>query len=125
MGERLWKHPGLCLFAGVWLVYSVCPPFLSYDSYWSVATAVSLMEHGTTRVDRFVADAPRVADYGLECVPGEEPASARSVAAGCPEGHWYSNFPLGTPVLVLPLLGLMKGGVALAGGLAPHGNFFT
>src|SRR6185369_5727435 len=83
------------------------------------------MEHGTTRVDRFVADAPRVADYGLECVPGEEPASARSVAAGCPEGHWYSNFPMGTPVLVLPLLGLMKGGLALAGGLAPHGGFFA
>ena len=121
----LWKHGGLGLFAAVWLVYSVCPPFLSYDSYWSVATAVSLMEQGSTRVDRFVAGAPRVADYGLECVPAGGPAFARSGADGCSEGHWYSNFPLGTPVLVLPLLIVMKGGLALAGPLAPHAGFFA
>jgi hypothetical protein len=72
-----------------------------------------------------VADAPRVADYGLECVPDGGPAFARSGAEGCPEGHWYSNFPLGTPVLVLPLLGLMKGGLALAGPLVPHAGFFA
>jgi hypothetical protein len=66
-----------------------------------------------------------VADYGLECVPAEGPAFARSGAEGCPEGHWYSNFPLGTPVLVLPLLGLMKGGLALAGPLAPYAGFFA
>ena len=83
MRVPFWKNPGLCLFAAVWLVYSICPPFLSYDSYWSVATAVSLMEHGSTRVVGFVEDAPRVADYGLECVPDEEPAVARSGAEGC------------------------------------------
>lgn len=125
MRVAFWQNRGLCLFAAVWLVYSICPPFLSYDSYWSVATAVSLMEHGSTRVDGFVRDAPRAADYGLECVPAEGPALAKSVAEGCPGGHWYSNFPLGTAVLVLPLLGVMKGGLALAGGLAPHSGFFA
>jgi hypothetical protein len=125
MRVAFWQNRGLCLFAAVWLVYSICPPFLSYDSYWSVATAVSLLEHGTTRVDQFVAGAPREADYGLECVPTAGPAVAKSVQEGCPGGHWYSNFPLGTAVLALPLLGLMRGGIALAGPLAPHSGFFA
>jgi hypothetical protein len=33
MRVAFWKSRGLFLFAGVWLVYSTCPPFLSYDSY--------------------------------------------------------------------------------------------
>jgi hypothetical protein len=125
MRVAFWKSRGLWLFGAVWLVYSICPPFLSYDSYWSVATAVSLMEHGSARVDQYVAGAPRVADYGLECVPREGPAVAKPALEGCPGGHWYNNFPLGTAVLVLPLLGLMKGGLALAGALAPHSGFFA
>ena len=125
MGVVFGKNRGLWLFTAVWGVYSICPPFLSYDSYWSVATAVSLMEHGSTRVDQFVAGAPRQADYGLECVPANGPAVAKPALEGCPGGHWYNNFPLGTAVLALPLLGLMKGGVALVGPLAPHSGFFA
>src|SRR5450756_778083 len=109
MRVAFWKSRGL------WLVYSICPPFLSYDSYWSVATAVSLMEHGSTRVDQFVAGAPRVADYGLECVPAEGPPLKLHAAQGCPGGHWYSNYPMGTPFLVLPLLLLMKGALVVVG----------
>ena len=120
-----WKNRGLCLFAGVWLVYSVCPPFLSYDSYWSVATALSLLEHGNTRLDSYVAAAPREAEYGVECVPASGPAVTRSIAVGCAEGHWYSSFPLGTAVLALPLLAIMKGVVAVLGPLAPHTGFFA
>src|SRR5947209_5366557 len=63
-----WENRGPCLFAAVWLVYSVCPPFLSYDSYWSVATALSLLENGNTRLDSYVAAAPPQAEYGLECM---------------------------------------------------------
>ncbi|MEO8370374.1 MAG: glycosyltransferase family 39 protein [Candidatus Solibacter sp.] len=120
-----WKSHGLRLFAGVWLVYSVCPPFLSYDSYWSVATALGLLEHGTTVLDAKVPGAPVQAEYGLECVPATGPAVVRSIAAGCAEGHWYINFPLGTAVLILPLLAVMKGVVAVVGPLAPHTGFFA
>src|SRR3954463_12536768 len=83
MRLAFWKYRGLFLFAFVWLVYSICPPFLSYDSYWTTATAVSLLEHGTTRVDTFVASAPRIADYGLECVPAQGPARRGSGLEGC------------------------------------------
>src|SRR6185436_14412832 len=123
--RMLWKSHGLRLFAGVWLVYSVCPPFLSYDSYWSVATALSLLEHGTSRLDRLVAGAPTQTEHGLECVPSNGPAVVRSIASGCAEGHWYSNFPLGTAVLVIPLLAAMKVVLAVAGPLAPHSGFFA
>jgi hypothetical protein len=125
MREVLRKYPGAALFAGVWLIYSVCPPFLSYDSYWSVATAVSLVESGSTRVDRFVAGAPTAADYGVECVPATGPARLKYAAEGCRDGHWYSYFPLGTPVLVAPLFLVLKGAIALAGPLIPHSGFFA
>ena len=120
-----WKKHGLRLFAGVWLVYSVCPPFLSYDSYWTVATAVAILTHGATQVDAFVAAAPPQAEYGVECVPADRPAVVRSIAAGCPEGHWYSNFPLGTAVLSLPLMVMLKGLLAVVGPLAPHTGIFS
>ena len=57
-GPRPHRATGLWLFAGVLLVYSICPPFISYDSYWSVPTALSIMRHGSTAVDEFVASAP-------------------------------------------------------------------
>ena len=62
---------------------------LSYDSYWTVATAISLVRHGTTQVDEFVDAAPAVA-YGLECPPGT--------------GHCYNLYPLGTAVLAAPIV---------------------
>jgi hypothetical protein len=124
MRKDLLDRYGLALFAGVWLIYSVCPPFLSYDSYWSVATAVNLLERGTTNVDRFVAAAPPDADYGVECVPAQGAPRMKS-AEGCAGGHWYSFFPLGTPVLVAPLFLALKGVLAIAGPLAPHSGFFA
>jgi hypothetical protein len=120
MRKALRNYSGLALFAGVWLIYTACPPFLSYDSYWSVATAVSLVENGTTRVDRFVAGAPASADYGVECVPASGPARLKYAAEGCRGGHWYSYFPPGTPVLAAPLILALKGAVAIAGPLVPH-----
>ena len=125
MKNLLWNHPGLALFAGVWLIYSVCPPFLSYDSYWTVATAVSLVENGSTRVDRFVAAAPPQADYGVECVPAGGPARLKYTADGCRDGHWYSYFPVGTPVLAAPLFLALKGVLGLARPLVPHSGFFA
>lgn len=124
MKSALRNHSGLVLFGGVWVIYTVCPPFLSYDSYWTVATAVSLVENGTTRVDRFVPAAPPQADYGVECVPAGGPARLKYAAGGCGGGHWYSYFPPGTPVLVSPLFLALKGTLAMVGPLVPHGGFF-
>jgi hypothetical protein len=125
MTKELRKHCGVALFAAVWLIYSVCPPFLSYDSYWSVATAVALVEDGSTHVDRFVPHAPEQAEYGVECVPPQRPPRFEDMDKGCPGGHWYSYFPVGTAVLVAPLFVVLKAALAVIGPVAPHTGFFA
>ena len=126
MRSALWNRAGLYLFVAVWLVYSVCPPFLSYDSYWTTATAVSLIEHGTTMVDRFAPGAPAAAAYGLECVPPEGAPRKHAWPDGCPAGgHWYNFYFPGTAVLAAPVMLLMKVAVTLIGPLAPRTGFFA
>jgi len=93
------------LFLFVWLIYLVCPPMLSYDSYWTLATSLSLVKHGTTQVDEYVASAPALA-YGLECPAGT--------------GHCYSLYPVGTAVLAAPLIAVLTVAVKIAGPLAPR-----
>ena len=112
-------RPGLWLFLGVLLVYSICPPFISYDSYWSVPTALGMIRHGSTAVDEFVSSAPVDSHYGLECVPAVGPPLGYGQANGCPGGHWYNVFPIGVSVLALPLIFLMQIAVALVGPLVP------
>lgn len=99
---------GKRLFLSALLIYSVCPPFTSFDSYWTVPTALSLIRHGSTAMDGYVAAAPPTARLALECVPAGGPAFPYQSGAGCPGGHWYNSFPAGVPVLALPLVLAMK-----------------
>lgn len=117
---------GVRLALFVWLVYSVCPPFTSYDSYWSVPTAVSILSHGTTNVDEFVATAPRDALGGLECVPANGPPLHYEEADSCRGGHWYNLYPLAVSIFALPFIFILKLVVALIGGLVPRtGSLFS
>jgi hypothetical protein len=95
---------GAKLLAAVWFVYSICPPFTSYDSYYVVPTALSLIERQTTAVDPYVAGAPPVSHYAVECVPPGRTAVPLDQAKGCPGGHWYDYFSIGVPVLATPLV---------------------
>ncbi|MBI4905036.1 MAG: hypothetical protein HY820_15475 [Acidobacteria bacterium] len=104
----------LLLFVGVWLIYTVCPPFNSFDSYWSVPVAVSLMERGDTNIDEFLAGMPKPAGYAVECVAeGEGAVPYHEKPASCAEGHAYSFYPLAVSILILPLVGLLKLAVML------------
>jgi hypothetical protein len=118
--SRFWNAGGIRLALFVWLVYSVCPPFTSYDSYWSVPTALSILEHGTTSVDEFVAAAPRDARWGLECVPAGGPPFHYWEVSGCPDGHWYNLYPLAVSLFALPFVFIEKVVVAVIGGLVPR-----
>lgn len=84
---------GARLFAVALAVYSVCPPFSGYDSYYVVPTALSLLRHGTTAVDEFVPSSPAAAWYAREKV-GE---------------HWYNYYPVAVPVLASPLIAVISG----------------
>ena len=124
-GPQARNLTGLWLFLGVLFIYSICPPFISYDSYWSVPTALSIIRHGSTAVDEFVPSAPVDSHYGLECVPAVGPPLLYKWANGCPGGHWYNLYPIGVPVLALPLIFLLKIKAAFWGPLVPKtGSLF-
>ncbi|HYW42994.1 MAG TPA: hypothetical protein VE959_09060 [Bryobacteraceae bacterium] len=110
-----------CLtIAFVFAAYILCPPFTSFDSYWTVPTALALIGHGTTAVDDYVASAPPGARYAVECVPPHATGVAYNLADGCPGGHWYNFYPVGVPLLALPLVFLVKMGTAAAAFLVPR-----
>jgi len=113
---------GAWLFAAVWATYSLCPPFTSYDSYWTVPTALRILRDGSTNIDPYLPGSPSPALAAAECVPPSGTALRYEQAKGCVGGHWYNYFPLGVSVLALPLIALIKLLAALVGPLVPHGG---
>jgi Dolichyl-phosphate-mannose-protein mannosyltransferase len=99
---------GKRLLAATLLIYGLCPPFTSFDSYWSVPTALSLIQHGSTTVDQWADAAPPMARRNLECVAGAGPAARGSETAVCVDGHWYNYFPAGVSVLAAPPVFVLK-----------------
>jgi hypothetical protein len=104
----------------VLFVYSICPPFTSFDSYWAVPTALSILRHGGTAVDEYVPSAPPDARNSLECVPAAGPPLHSWESNGCRDGHWYNLYPLAVSIFALPLIVLMKAAVAAVGPLVPR-----
>jgi hypothetical protein len=98
---------GAPLFAVVLLVYAACPPFPSYDSYWTVPTTLNLLHHGSTAVDNFVIAAPAEARYGLDCVPAGGTGYPYSVRQSCAEGHWYNIYPVAVPLVASPVVAVL------------------
>jgi hypothetical protein len=115
---------GAWLFAWTWVVYGLCPPFTSYDSYWTVPTALRILQHGTTNVDPYIGAAPKPALDAAECVLPGRPARAFQPADGCAAGHWYNWFPIGVSIVSLPLIALLKLLVAATSPLVPHSGPF-
>jgi hypothetical protein len=116
---------GARLFLAALAVYSVCPPFTGYDSYYVVPTALSILRHGTTIVDEFVASAPPVSRYAVECVLPD--GSSTDQAPGHCDGHWYNYFSPGVPVLATPPIAVIAAASAAlaawipgAAAAAPH-----
>lgn len=119
---KLLSSTGARLFLGVWLVYSVCPPFTSYDSYWAVPTALAILQHGSTRVDQYVPNAPAVSHYALDCIPEHGGAIPYD---GCSGGHAYNFYPIGVPVIALPSVLFFKLATGLVARLFPNAHTLT
>ena len=107
LGSAL-RSRGFGIFLAAFGIYSVCPPFLSYDSYWTVPVALNILHHGRTDVDEFIAAAPRAARGSAECVPSGLPAVSHADRAACFGGHVYNYFPLGVSILSLPVLFVLQ-----------------
>jgi hypothetical protein len=111
---------GARLFAGALLVYSLCPPFSGYDSYYVVPTALSVLGRGETTVDPYVPAAPPASRYAVECVAATGESRYYFEAEGCLGGHWYNYFSPGVPALATPLIALIRAGVSVFGALFPR-----
>jgi len=85
--------PTLCflLWLTVFVVHAACPVTTSFDSRWSVHTAVSLVREGNADLDEYRSVLSQHQYYGVEKV-GE---------------HYYSMFPIGVPLLALPFVNLL------------------
>ncbi|HEV8144867.1 MAG TPA: hypothetical protein VGP79_00725 [Bryobacteraceae bacterium] len=76
------------LFLGIFLFCGISPVGTSNDSRWSVFIALNLWRHQHVYLDDFDAQMRAWDYYALERI----------------DGHWYSIYPLGGPVLSAPLI---------------------
>jgi hypothetical protein len=96
-----YRAPAL-LFLGVFLFSGLSRISASGDSRWTVYTAMSLWRHGTTDVDDYPSAIRDNGFYALQCIDGQGRIT-RGPLNRC-DGHWYSLYPIGGPVLTAPLI---------------------
>lgn len=93
----------LLLFTLVLVIHGLSPVLQSTDSIWSVHVALSVVREGNTDLDEY-RDLVLARDrYRYEIV----------------NGHIYSSFPIGTPLLAAPLVFLIDQGIRMAGFALP------
>ncbi len=86
----------------MFLFSGLSPVSTSFDSRWTVYTAMSLWRHGDTNLDDY-PDALRGSGYyALQCVDAD--GHVRDKAIEPCQGHIYSHFPIGGPALTAPLI---------------------
>jgi hypothetical protein len=92
----------ILLGLGVFLFSGLSPVNTSFDSRWTVYTAMSLWRHGDMNLDEYLSVIRGNNYYAVECVD-----AAGHVQTGAVEpchGHWYDHFPIGGTVLAAPLI---------------------
>lgn len=103
VGTPCWWIP-LGLFFLVMLVHGVSRVSQSCDSMWSVHTGLSIMREGNADLDEYrdaVLSGPR---YVYEIV----------------DGHIYSSYPIGTPLLAAPLVYVIDVGLRRLSSISPR-----
>jgi hypothetical protein len=112
-----WRVP-LLLLLGVYFFSGLSPIATSFDSRWNVFVAESLWNQHNTNLDEYADAMGRDAYYALECVDANG-----NVAAGPREhcdGHWYLSYPVGGPVLTMPLIVVAIEGMKLLQPITSH-----
>lgn len=76
-----------CIFLVVFLVHSYSPVFTYSDPKWSIPTAMSIMKEGNVDLDEY-----------------KEIISKDDWAYEIQDGHVYNYFPLGSTLVILPMV---------------------
>ena len=103
----------VAIFLVVYFGHALSRVATSYDSRWSIPIALSLLEHGDTNLDEY-PDLLRASHYyPVECVEAGGKIS-NAWETGCRGGHYYDWYPVATPVLAAPFVGILKLSLAVA-----------
>lgn len=117
MKASAYRAPAL-LFVGVFLFSGLSRISTSGDSRWTVYIAMSLWRHGTTNVDDYPSAIRGSGFYALQCVDAHGRIKLGPLER-C-DGHWYSHYPIGGPVLTAPLIIAMVQSLRLLQPLLGH-----
>ncbi|MEK6222933.1 MAG: hypothetical protein N2D54_11865, partial [Chloroflexota bacterium] len=92
--SRLKTYTSYIIFIFVFLIHFNSPVITSFDSKWSIHSAISIIREGNLNLDEYVhlLETP---DYRVETV----------------NGHIYSIYPHGTPILAVPLVWIIDWGL--------------
>lgn len=93
------------LFCGTFLVQSICPIATSFDSRWTVPTALSLIHRGDASLDEYQAVLAQEGYVAAACVP---------VRGDSPPCRWYSTYPVAVPLVSAPFVAGLEGLLKLA-----------
>ena len=104
------------LFSGVLAAHLISPISQSGDSFWTVLVMLSVLSEGNTNLDEY-SQLLREKKYGgVECVTPEHHVLLPDPARGCPDGsHHYYWYPIGTPLVALPLMIAMDAALRVVG----------
>ena len=90
------------LFLGVFAFSGLSPTSTSTDSRWTVYIAMSMARHHVTNLDDYEATIEQNDYYATECVDSQ--GRIRNGPPSHCDGHWYSRYPIGGPLLTAPLI---------------------
>lgn len=104
------------LFGLVFLTYAISPVSQSGDSFWTVPVMLSILSEGNTNLDEYPQLLREKGYQGVECVTAGYQIIPTNRISGCPAGsHYYYWYPIGTPVVALPLMAVTDAVLRLAG----------
>jgi hypothetical protein len=103
------------LFCACSAVYVASPNVTSFDSRWTVPTALSLLHHGDANLDEYLPLLVSNRFYGIECVTATKfHTYPLTDASQCPAGHYYNFYPVAVPLMAAPAVFALEHGLPLA-----------
>jgi hypothetical protein len=97
------------------VVYVVSPNATSFDSRWTIPTALSLLHHGDVNLDEYLPLLVRDGFYHIECVTVTKARTfPLTDASQCPAGHYYNFYPVAVAIIAAPAVFVLEHGLAAA-----------